>query len=275
MTLQTVVYGRARMQNIGKLVSEFLKYVHHRHSQHTFVSYERVLRRLLDFTSVDYANLCPELLEGFLQSLRLGTNSLNTSITCLKSFGRYCEEFHGLPNIAIKLKYLRRVPWKQRVLSEEELQKVLAVAKPNIKAVLLFLSNTGLRIGELRSLKEGSVSPDKRLLYITGKGGKARNVPLNKTALGYLPTVLKFSKSNHSYYNIFCRLARRVGIEKFGGHALRHLYASRMAKHCNLYLLSKSLGHKSITTTESIYLHITGTDLCGLSDCLDRPAETG
>lgn len=226
------------------------------------------MRRFLAYAPDYYEDIKLEHIETFLQSLSLGVNSINTTITALKSFGRWCEEFHDLPNRAQKVKYLKRAPWKQRVLTEEELQKVLAVAKPNIKAVLIFLSHTGLRINELCSLKEGGVSPDKRLLYVVGKGGKARNVPLNRTALEHLPTVLEFSKSNHNYYSIFCRLARKVGIEKFGGHALRHLYASRMAKFVNIYLLSKSLGHKSIITTESVYLHIT-TEMQGLSDCLD------
>jgi len=253
-----------------KLGNEWLIHISRRHSHHTLISYEKVMRRLLDCTPQHYKNLTAEHIEQFLQAQRLSTNSANTFLTAIKSFCRYCEEFHGLLNPAAKVKYAKRVPWKQRVLTEEELQKVLAVAKPNIKSVLIFLSHTGLRIGELRSLREGNISPDKRLLYIIGKGDKARNVPLNKTALEYLPRVLEFSKSYHNYYNIFCRLAHRVGIEKFGPHSLRHLYASRMAKNVNLYLLSKSLGHKSVTITEQVYFHITATEIVGLSDCLDK-----
>lgn len=252
------------------MVNEWLNYISRRHSHHTVVSYEKVMRRLLDYTPQYYKDLTGEHIEQFLQAQRLSANSTNTFLTAVKSFGRWCEEFRGLSNPASKTKYLKRVPWKQRVLTEEELQKVLAIARPDIKSLLLFLSHTGLRISELRSLKEGNVSPDKRLLHIVGKGGKSRNVPLNRTALKHLPRVLNFSKSYHNYYNIFCRLAHKVGIEKFGPHSLRHLYASRMAKNVNLYLLSKSLGHKSVTITEQVYCHITATEIVGLSDCLDE-----
>jgi len=222
----------------------------------------------------DYTHWTAEHIENYLQSLPpMKANSINTNLATIKGFCRWCEETHLLHNPSKKVKFLKRQPWQQRVLTEEELQKLLAVAKPDIAAVLIFLSHSGLRINELRSLKPESISPDKRLLYVIGKAGKARNVPLNKTALRHLPRVLKFSKNGHHYYNIFCRLAHKVGIEKFGAHALRHLYASRMAKHCNLYLLSRALGHKSIITTTEIYCHITEAEMQGLSDCLDRPAK--
>lgn len=258
---------------IYELISEFLAYVQHRYSRHTYLNYEKTLQRLRQATHGRYANLTPQKIEQFLQDLPLGIkplgiNSVNAYLTAIKSFCRWCEDFHNLPNPSRKVKYLKPVAFNHRVLTPKELQKLLAVARPNTKAVLLFLANTGLRISEFRSLKEECVSPDKRLLHIVGKGNKQRTVPLNKAALEQLPTVLNFTKKYHNYYELFCRLAHKVGIEKFGPHALRHLYATQLAKSVSLCILSKLLGHANILITQTVYVHLGDADLIGQTDTL-------
>lgn len=255
------------------LVNEFLKFVHRRHSRHTHIGYERTLRRFLDYAPTDYNDICPEIIERFLQSLSLGTNTINTVITGLKSFGRYCEEFHDLPNPTSKVKYLRPVPFKQRIITPAELDKILAVCKDGERAMMLFLANTGLRVGELKALTMESISPDGRLLYITGKGGKQRAVPLNQVAKANLPSAINFSKSHKKLYNTCQKLARKAGIKPFSPHSLRHFFATELSKSVPLCLLSKLLGHANTSITERIYIHLGDADLVGLTDILDKPAE--
>ena len=264
----------ARMHNLPGLVIEFLRFIRRRYSEHTHIGYERALRLFSAYAPVDYEDICPEIIERFLQSLSLGTNSINTTITGLKSFCRYCEEYHDLPNPTVKVKYLKPKPSRQRILSVKELQQILDVCKDGERAIILFLANTGLRIGEMKALTMECVSPNGRLLYVIGKSNKQRAVPLNKVAKANLLNAINFSKSCKKLYNICQQLSKRAGIRPFSPHSLRHYYATQMSQHVNIYLLSKCLGHSSVTITEKVYIHITDTEMQGLSDCLDRPAES-
>lgn len=256
------------MQTSG-LVVEFLRYIRRRYSKHTHIGYERTLRRLLDGTPQNYEDITLEHIEGFLQSLSLGVNSLNTTITALKSFGRWCEEYHDLPNIAAKVKYAKSAPFKQRIITPAELDKILAVCNDGERAMILFLANTGLRTAELKALTTESVSPDGRLLYITGKGGKRRAVPLNQVAKANLSNAINFSKSCR-LWKTCQKLSMRAGIKPFSPHSLRHFFATQMSKSVPLCLLSKLLGHSSTAITEKIYVHLGDADLIGLTDMLGK-----
>jgi integrase len=150
-----------------------------------------------------------------------------------------------------------------------ELEKVLKIAKPETKSVLLFLSHTGLRISELYQLRPDNVND--RMIYVYSKGHQ-RCVPLNKTALKHLPNSIKFLESHRnqrSLYNLCQRLAKKVGCKPFSPHSLRHLYCTRLSKSIPLCVLSKLLGHANTTITERVYVHLHDSDLLGATDCLD------
>lgn len=253
---------------IQGLVFEFLRFIRRRYSKHTHIGYERTLRRFLSYAPTDYDDICPEIIERFLQSLSLGTNSTNTAITALKSFGRYCEEFHNLPNIAAKVKYAKPKPFRQRIVSAKELQQILAVCNDGERAVILFLANTGLRTAELKALTMECVNPDGCLLYTTGKGGKRRAVPLNQVAKANLSNAINFQKSHKKLYNTCQKLAKKANIKPFSPHSLRHFFATELSKSVPLCLLSKLLGHSSTAITERVYIHLGDADLIGLTDVL-------
>jgi len=60
-----------------------------------------------------------------------------------------------------------------------------------------------------------------------------------------------------------------AGIERFGPHAIRHFFATRLMRQgVPLAKISKILGHASIKTTEQIYIHWLPKDVLGLTDCL-------
>jgi len=264
--------ARTQMKELG---NEWLLHIRHSCSQHTYTSYRKVLWRLVDFAPKEYENLTPEHLERFLDSQGILTNSQNTFLTAIKAFCRYCEEIHGLPNPARKVKFLKKQPSQQRIITRKELDKVLTVCRDGEASMLLFLANTGLRVSELQSLTEQNLSPDGQLLYITGKGGKQRSVPLNSIARSHLPTTINFSKNHQgprTIYNICQRLSKKAGLSKpFGPHALRHHFATEMSKKkVSLCLLSRLLGHSSTAVTEAVYIHLNDSDLIGACDCLDE-----
>jgi len=137
-------------------------------------------------------------------------------------------------------------------------------------ALLLF---TGLRRQELLDLKTEAVNFDEDLISVrSGKGMKDRVVPMSFELKRYL---LRYVEERDRcgiispYFftspgrlgklgvSTLTRLFRRIrdlsGI-KFSPHQLRHTFATLMIQSkCDIYSLSKMMGHTDIRTT-SIYL---------------------
>lgn len=265
---------------IYELLSEWFTYIEHRLAKNTVIGYKLRLRQLWKAVPAKYKNLTSQQIERFLQNLPLNVNSVNTYLSAIKSFCHWCEERHDLPNPTRKVKYFKPEPFKQRTVTEEEFDRLLAVATTMEKNVLLFLSNSGLRKTELCNLKLNDVSGDRRFITVVGKGTRKRMIPLNKTTQKIVenPDFFRFIKihlqSNNSLYRMLAKLSKRAGISKANPHSFRHFFATRMIGKIDIYRLSKLLGHKNTTITETIYLHfIAERDLDGATDILDKGGE--
>jgi integrase len=82
-----------------------------------------------------------------------------------------------------KVKFFQEINTGFRVLSKGEEKKFLASATPYIQDIALFALNTGLRIGEILSLKWEGVDLEKNLLTVfADKTHKIRPVPINSEA---------------------------------------------------------------------------------------------
>ena len=178
---------------------------------------------------------------------------------------------------------------RQRIkyLNEEEKKKLLSVLRDRKSAerdYFLFdmILNTGLRISELTSLNVGHVH-DRKTLEILGKGGKIREIPLNKSIQSHIESFLKLKKRRGE--GIFdtdplfvsrkrCRLSVRAvqrsldkwlgeaGIQtKYSPHALRHTFGTELFSRCkNIRLVQDLMGHSDISTT-MIYTHVSKAEM--------------
>jgi len=82
-----------------------------------------------------------------------------------------------------KVKFFQELNLGFRILSEEEKRRLLANATPHIQDLIVSDLNTGLRIGEMLSLRWGSVDLERGLLSIFAhKTYKTRTVPINSAA---------------------------------------------------------------------------------------------
>ena len=203
--------------------------------------------------------------------------TINANLTAIKSYCKWRSAQYGLENPASNIPLLREDPPKQRILSLEEFKKVLDVAHGKAKDMIVFVANTGVRLSELNKLRWSNISPDFRFVTIIGKGRKVRVVPLNSACRKILSTyqpdggLLPFAYPEYrSKARFVCHsLARKAGVDLFGTHALRHLFATQLARQgVGIYKISKLLGHSSVTTTEQIYVHIAAADLDGSTDDL-------
>lgn len=194
----------------------------------------------------------------------------------LKSFFHWLSDRYDIPNITTKIRNLPESPPKQRVLTEEEYQKILAVCEKGSdeEAIVVFLRHTGLRASELQALQAGNIAGDKRSICIVGKGQKRRLVPLNATCqavLEHKPNInfLENYRRRNNLYNLSIKLCRKAGVPSAGPHAYRHCFGTSAVGNMSIVTLQKILGHANLTTTQ-LYIHLSGKDLIGSTDFLDK-----
>lgn len=141
------------------------------------------------------------------------------------------------------------------------------------RAVIAIMLFAGLRRGEVMNLKLNDVNLENRSIFINqGKGAKDRVIPINSRLYTYLVDYAKERnrlKPYHCFFfislgrlkafgekginNLIKRLRKQTELD-FSAHTLRHSFATLMLEGgCDIYTLSKIMGHSKITTT-TIYL---------------------
>ncbi len=222
----------------------------------------------------------------FLNDLGIQPRSQARIISGIKAFFKFLlfDEIRELDPAALLEgpKLGRRLP---DTLSYEEIEKIIQAIDHSTpqgardRAVVETLYSSGLRVSELRGLKNGDIHFDVGFLRIRGKGNKERLVPIGTSAMKYLKiyidqvrsslaiksgfetTVflnLRGSKlSRVSVFNLIKDLVAKAGLTKnVSPHTFRHSFATHLIEGgADLRAVQQMLGHESITTTE-IYTHL-------------------
>lgn len=169
-----------------------------------------------------------------------------------------------------------------RTLSHDDIDRLFAaiadrLADPRpadlrLAALFELLYGSGLRATELVSLPLTAVRPDRPYLFVKGKGGKERLVPLSDRARAAVaawrahvpqdqPFLFPSGRGHLSrirLYQLVRELAAEAGIapDRISPHVLRHAFATHLlAGGADLRALQTMLGHADIATTE-IYTHV-------------------
>jgi len=174
-----------------------------------------------------------------------------------------------------------------RVLRHEELRVLLDEPPParagaddparrcRDDAVLELLYGSGLRVGELCSLRLGDVDPSERVVTVWGKGGKQRRVPISEPAARAVrawagehraafvrpsspPDALFLnSRGGRLTERDVRRLLDRRAPAPTHPHALRHSFATHLLDGgADLRSVQELLGHSDVATTQ-VYTHVS------------------
>ena len=149
------------------------------------------------------------------------------------------------------------------------------------RALIAMLYRAGLRINEALSLYPKDLDLiDGSVRVLNGKGGRSRTVGLDPGAAaiierwlearsrldltGRQPLFCTFrgERMGAAYVRVMLkRLAARAGIDKrVHAHGLRHTHAAQLrAEGVDIAIISRQLGHTSITTTARYLDHIAPT----------------
>ncbi len=149
-------------------------------------------------------------------------------------------------------------------------------------AMLELLYATGIRVGELVTLRVDSVNLDTGFVRVMGKGGRERLVPLGKAAIDALHRYLAEDRPaldkgrgspplflsrrgkglrRETVIRLVERYTQRLLDRKMSPHKLRHTFATHLLQGgADLRSIQELLGHSRITTTQR-YTHIVTPQL--------------
>ena len=171
-------------------------------------------------------------------------------------------------NFASYVKLPENVKKEKEIFTEDEIARLEADGSEAAKIILMMIC-TGMRIGELFSLKVSDCHGD----YVIGgektDAGRNRVIPIRPEGREYFRYFIRNADGEQllSGYtgqrvpNNFRRrdyypLLKKLGIPEKSPHAARHTYASRARKSgMPPEILQKILGHADYNTTANIYVH--------------------
>jgi site-specific recombinase XerD len=245
-------------------------------------------------------------IDGYLKTIEdKAVKYIGTFLYVFRNFFSFLYErgytTHDLTSMLPKVRSPRNasIPY---VWSKEDIQSLLgAVDREDPKgkrdyAILLIAIRLGLRIGDIRSLKQSSIDWNHKTITLTmAKTGQRIELPLLKdigwAIIDYLQNGRPASNSECIFirhkapfnafggYNAFNKELHRyilkAGLNLPGGqfhgmHSLRSTLAGNMLEiKSPLPVISEALGHQSVNTT-GIYLKI---DVEGLRRCSLDPEE--
>ena len=174
-------------------------------------------------------------------------------------------------NPAHGVKPPRPAPGRVRYLQPGELRVVLEAAPMWLRPIIALAVSTGMRRSEILGLRWLDVDfTGARVLLSETKNGESRVVYLNRLAIQAIeslhvsnktkPTGLLFPGLRPEWVSVaFSRLCRRLKIENFHLHDLRHTAASWLRmKGADIHTVALLLGHKDLRMAAR-YQHLSPT----------------
>ena len=253
----------------SSLVDEFLQECVVRGlSHHTIEQYKWALKRLQGVSDV-----LPATRQEILPAMAdpsLSRESRRDLLKCLRRFCGWAHKSYGLPNAAKHIDSVPRQSTLPRILTNEEIGRLLDATKcPRDRALIVLVLDTGLRLAEVANLRPGHIKD--RTLSVNGKVGQ-RQVPISPeirdrlielTNEGHIWTGRRGPLTREGVLQVYRRLFRRAGIDgpKAGPHTLRHTFGTAYIRAGGgVRQLQSILGHQRIETT-MIYVHLAGQDV--------------
>jgi integrase/recombinase XerC len=290
----------APVAGVPESIAVFLEHLNsgRRLSPNTIKSYARDLEQFSDFLARagvdDLSKVDHKLLRSFLANQQTRGSARSTvarRCACLRAFFHFQLEQGNLEadpasTLSFQVKG-RRLP---RFLTEPETQAIIAGHRADDElalrdnAIMEVLYATGIRVGELCTLRLPDVDPGSGTIRVVGKGDRERVALMGGCAVralamyieagrsvlaersGYAGEVVFLGKrgapiDQRQVRRIIHREASGIATGDISPHTFRHTFATHMLAHgADLRTVQELLGHRNVATTQ-IYTHLTKAEI--------------
>lgn len=218
-------------------------------------------------------HISPLLIEDYKKQRRSKVSgaSVNRELSCLKHMlNKAIDEGILMNNPVKKVRFFPENNTIERILTPQEKGRLLAKSKSYIKAVIIIALHTGMRRGEILSLKWSQIDFQRGFIKVDKtKSGKARSIPMNSLVECTLRNMEKNkNQDEYVFWNslkkkpirdikrAFKTVCRSAEVENLRFHDLRHNFASSLVENgVDIVTVSELLGHSNINLTAKRYSH--------------------
>ncbi len=182
------------------------------------------------------------------------------------------------------VKFFKKDNKKERILTPEEIQRLLVECNGHLRPIVQIALNTAMRLREILYLKWCNVDFNRNIIIVTQtKSKKNRNVPMNDLVIEALQGLERKSeyvfcdpetaKPYNSIKTTFGKAIKRVGLLGVRFHDLRHTAASMMVESgVELATVMEILGGSSLEIVMR-YVHPTSEGKMNAVKALERQMD--
>jgi integrase len=265
---------KASKTTFDKLAEDFLR-LHSKINKKPLVFRrdEGLIKNLsVDFSGKKLSEITPKMIERYKERRKeeAAAGTVNREIACLKCmFNKAIEWKEAVANPVKKVKLFKENNQRIRYLELEEIKTLLENCSDNFRPLVITALNTGMRKGEMLSLKWENVDMDRGIIYLLDtKNGEQREVLMNEVVKNTFAQLSRdrktpyvFTKENGTPYTdiqkFFRTALKKSGIMCFRFHDLRHTFASHLVMlGVDIKTVQELLGHKTIEMTLR-YAHLS------------------
>lgn len=227
---------------------------------------------------------------SYLYTRGLSKSSVSRNLSALRTFFKWLlreGDIDGNPmELVASPKKDKKLP---TYLNYEDIEKLLQI--PDIStplgkrdnAILEMLYSTGIRVGELISIRLSNIHFNQQMITVFGKGSKERNVLFGDVLASKLKLYIEDGRQqllkdkcsdvlflNHhgdplterGIEDILNRIIKKGDLDfSIHPHMLRHTFATHMLDNgADLKVVQELLGHENLSTTQ-IYTHVSNDRL--------------
>lgn len=207
----------------------------------------------------DWRNVDTLTIERWLDGRQLERSSRAWWVSMLRSFYRWAADADLITSDLVVRRLVRpNVPeCKPRPAPAADVVIALELAGGPMRRAVALMMWGGLRCCEVSALRWADVDISARAMYIVGKGGRTRWLPLHPALVGELGDVGAPRDPVIGVYWDAEQLGRRVRahLRSIGvmvtAHQLRHAFATQgYTARRDLLAVSRLLGHRNVATTQ-------------------------
>ena len=202
----------------------------------------------------------PEAIDDFLIRCKAGDERRHGYFRALRAFYRFLGRRYEVKNIINLVDPPKRLPKRPRPLTIDELDQLITYPhSTKIQTALVFLADSGARVGEAARLKPTDLTETEWgcVARVTGKTG-TRLIPISNTTYQHLLRVLPLKLSANRLSWLIGRAFREAHVNGTA-HSLRHTFATYWDG--DELVLQYIMGHAHLATTQ-MYRQLRTRKMC-------------